>query len=105
MEAAHSLTTQVGGHPGIATTEDGSLVIKPALPSEVAFYQLLATDPRLQGLNNFAPAFYGTLKLEGRLDDEAAGLDMSTIKQVEGVPESDKDACVTRQICRVRTSF
>lgn len=100
METAKSLITQVGGHPGISMTEDGSLVIKPALPSEVAFYQLLATDPRLEGLIPYVPAFYGTLKLEGRVDNEAAGLDLNAIKPVEGVPE---DECAFRQFCGVWT--
>ena len=85
------LTTQVGGHPGVSTTEDGSLLIKPALPSEVAFYHSLATDPRLAGLKDFAPDFYGTLKLEGRVENESTGLDANTIKPVEGVPEAEKD--------------
>ncbi|TFY69976.1 hypothetical protein EVJ58_g89 [Rhodofomes roseus] len=71
---------QVGGHPGVTTTEDGSLLIKPTLPSEIAFYQALLTDPRCENLRDFVPEFYGTLKLEGRVENEAGGLDMNAIK-------------------------
>lgn len=67
------LSTQVGGHPGILTTEDGSLLIKPALPTELAFYQLLAAERKLQPLREYVPAFLGTLKLEGALDPNAGG--------------------------------
>ncbi|KAH9930855.1 SAICAR synthase-like protein [Fomitopsis serialis] len=73
---------QVGGHPGVATTEDGSLLIKPSLPREVAFYQALATDARCANLRDFVPEFYGTLKLEGRVANEGGGL-MNAITPVE----------------------
>lgn len=102
METAgtsNHLTTQVGGHPGVSTTEDGSLLIKPALPSEVAFYHLLATDTRLAGLKDFVSDFFGTLKLEGRVENESAGLDANAIKPVEGVPENEKDECIV-PICK-----
>ncbi|KAI6110865.1 hypothetical protein EDD16DRAFT_1809145 [Pisolithus croceorrhizus] len=35
------LSSQVGGHAGIQTTEDGSLLLKSALPRELEFYQLI----------------------------------------------------------------
>lgn len=50
------------------TTEDGSLLIKPAHPAEYTFYQVLQQDPALQELRRFTPRFYGTLKLEGTVD-------------------------------------
>ncbi|KAH9842452.1 SAICAR synthase-like protein [Rhodofomes roseus] len=89
---------QVGGHPGVTTTEDGSLLIKPTLPSEIAFYQALLTDPRCENLRDFVPEFYGTLKLEGRVENEAGGLDMNAIKPLEGVPESEKESIVLENL-------
>ncbi|KAF9806136.1 hypothetical protein IEO21_08798 [Rhodonia placenta] len=74
------LTTQVGGHPGVLTTEDGVLLIKRALPREVAFYQSVSSDPALAQLYNFIPEFYGTLKLEGRLEHGTSITDPNAIK-------------------------
>lgn len=85
------LTTQVGGHPGVLTTEDGVLLIKRALPREVAFYQSVSSDPALAQLYNFIPEFYGTLKLEGRLEHGTSITDPNAIKPVEDAPESEKD--------------
>ncbi|KAF8874215.1 hypothetical protein CPB84DRAFT_1817922 [Gymnopilus junonius] len=69
------LTTQVAGHVGVMmTTEDGSLLIKPALPREVEFYQILQQDKTLEGLRVFTPQFLGTLKLEGQVDPSHANL-------------------------------
>ena len=96
---SNHLTTQVGGHPGVSSTEDGSLLIKPALPTEVAFYHTLGEDPRLAGLKDFVSDFFGTLKLEGRVENESAGLDANAIKPVEGVPENEKDECIM-PICK-----
>ncbi|CAA7260949.1 unnamed protein product [Cyclocybe aegerita] len=62
------LASQVGGHAGVMTTEDGSLLIKPALPRELHFYQALQQDPALEVLREFTPKFLGTLKLEGKVD-------------------------------------
>ncbi|KAF9055075.1 SAICAR synthase-like protein [Hymenopellis radicata] len=47
-EVTHTipLASQVGGHAGVLTSEDGSLLIKPALPLEHKFYQYLTSDPR-----------------------------------------------------------
>ncbi|KAI0792629.1 SAICAR synthase-like protein [Abortiporus biennis] len=63
------LSSQVGGHAGVMTTEDGSLLIKPSLPVEVSFYQSVGTDPGFAPLRPFIPRFYGTLKLEGQVDN------------------------------------
>ena len=56
------------------TSEDGSLIIKPALPVEIDFYQSVASDRVFAPLKPFIPKFYGTLKFEGTLekDDKAA---------------------------------
>ena len=76
-----ALAAQVGGHTGVQTTEDGSLLLKPALPGEVAFYQLVrdGTDPSVDAstvtasglsvLLPWIPRFIGLLSLEGRLED------------------------------------
>jgi len=88
---------QVGGHPGVATTEDGSLLIKPSLPREVAFYQALATDARCANLRDYVPEFYGTLKLEGRVANEGGGL-MNAITPVEGIPEGEKESIVLENL-------
>ena len=99
MSAPKPLTSQVGGHAGVLTTEDGSLVIKvrllpcaqplikrleltqpsylfsvldpsqPALPQEVAFYTSVSTDPTLSALQGWIPAFLGTLKVQGQLKE------------------------------------
>ncbi|AAW47195.1 arginine metabolism transcriptional control protein, putative [Cryptococcus deneoformans JEC21] len=61
---------QVAGHPGVMSDSSGSLVIKPALPREIAFYQLLSnSDPEdiVWPLRKFVPKNYGTLRLEGRV--------------------------------------
>ncbi|THH31858.1 hypothetical protein EUX98_g2303 [Antrodiella citrinella] len=63
-----SLASQVGGHGGVMTSEDGSLLIKPALPVEISFYQSVGSDPGFAPLRPFIPKFYGTLKLEGQLE-------------------------------------
>lgn len=47
------------------------LTPQPALPREIAFYQLVAESPRsapIRQLKPFVPRFYGTLRLEGQLD-------------------------------------
>ena len=62
----HTLASQVGGHAGVLTTEDGSLIIKPALALEHQFYQQAAVDPALAPLRRWIPRFYGTLRLEGK---------------------------------------
>ena len=66
-----SLTSQVGGHAGVQTTEDGSLIIKPAFPLEYAFYGALnsTSDPKLGSLRPWVPKFYGTLKLHANEED------------------------------------
>ena len=70
------LASQVGGHDGVQSTSDGSLIIKPALPAEAAFYQRLAQDGKLEELRAFTPKFLGTLTLEEQASasGEAKGL-------------------------------
>ncbi|KAK4687575.1 hypothetical protein P7C73_g2546, partial [Tremellales sp. Uapishka_1] len=79
------LANQVAGHQNVLSDESGSLVIKPALAREIAFYQLLNSAPRssqLARLKPFVPQFYGTLRLEGQMEG-------GTMTAIAGeVPES-----------------
>lgn len=64
----HTLDSQVGGHAGVQASEDGSLIIKPCLPAERDFYQLIASgDERFEKLREWVPKFFGTLRLEGKV--------------------------------------
>ncbi|KAL1746596.1 hypothetical protein HDZ31DRAFT_33762 [Schizophyllum fasciatum] len=63
------LASQVGGHAGVQTTEDGSLLIKPALPAELAFYQALSEDSPFAPLQRYLPKFLGTLSLAGKVSE------------------------------------
>lgn len=67
-----ALESQVGGHPGVLSSEDGSLIIKPSLHSEFDFYQTVSSDDEYISLRSVIPRFYGMLKLEGKVnpDDE-----------------------------------
>lgn len=69
-----SLSAQVGGHAGILTTEDNELLIKSALSRELEFYQLLQSDDSLAPLRPLTPKFFGTLRLEGELDNDKQGI-------------------------------
>ena len=75
-----ALATQVGGHPGILTDRSGRTVVKPLLPVELAFYQLLAADDCRSGaslgpLRGLTPRFKGVLELpvEGGAHKETFG--------------------------------
>jgi len=63
-------SAQVGGHPGVTSTEDGSLLIKPAIHHELEFYHALQHNPALASLRDFTPKFLGTLNLEGKIDQD-----------------------------------
>ncbi|TFK32604.1 hypothetical protein BDQ12DRAFT_692302 [Crucibulum laeve] len=82
----HALTSQVGGHAGVLTTEDGSLLIKPALPLELTFYESLQRDEAFAPLRPFIPKFLGTLKLEGEAKETAG--EGITLEPVEGHKDS-----------------
>ncbi|KAL0947753.1 hypothetical protein HGRIS_013831 [Hohenbuehelia grisea] len=79
------LTTQVGGHAGVQTSEDGSLLIKPALPLELQFYQITTSNTAFEPLRLFLPKFYGTLKLEGKVEESTStgtgGVIISPVQQ------------------------
>ncbi|OCB86569.1 SAICAR synthase-like protein [Sanghuangporus baumii] len=71
--AFHALRSQVGGHPGVLASDDNLLIVKSCLDAEKTFYELLALgDERLEGLRRWIPRFYGTLRLEGKVADDAA---------------------------------
>lgn len=77
--AQHSaLATQVGGHPGILSDASGEVVVKPLLPVELAFYELLeGRAPALAPLAGLAPTFMGVLELQGELaEPEGAGKEL-----------------------------
>ncbi|BEJ13654.1 hypothetical protein CspHIS471_0308280 [Cutaneotrichosporon sp. HIS471] len=84
---ATAMANQVAGHAGVMVDESGSLVIKPALPREIAFYQLAQSSPRtapISGLKPFLPKFYGTLALTGQLQ----GNDITPVPGAKDIPES-----------------
>jgi hypothetical protein len=83
---AKILASQVGGHAGVSTSEDGSLLIKPALPREVDFYQHLTSNPAFACLRPHIPKFYGTLRLEGEVEDG----NLETLREAPG-PRDGKD--------------
>ena len=94
----HPLESQVGGHAGVSTTENGSLLIKPALPTELAFYQRLQQDGGLEDLRAFTPTFLGTLKLMGKVDE--AGSAISEYIVVESVASEEKDESLVLLVSR-----
>ncbi|OCF44422.1 hypothetical protein I317_01682 [Kwoniella heveanensis CBS 569] len=84
------LANQVAGHDGVMSDASGSLVIKPALPREIAFYQTLNSaskeDP-IRRFKPFVPRFYGTLRLEGQLSS-TGDVERLHNQGKEEVPES-----------------
>ncbi|WWC91454.1 uncharacterized protein L201_006400 [Kwoniella dendrophila CBS 6074] len=82
------LANQVAGHGGVMSDASGSLVIKPALPREIAFYQTLNSSSRedpIRKLKPFVSKFYGTLRLEGQLSSKG---DVERLEGKDEVPES-----------------
>lgn len=64
---------QVGGHAGVMTVEDGSMIIKDSLPKERAFYALLGTHEDLAPLRDYVPEYMGQMKLTGVSEGVEAG--------------------------------
>jgi 1D-myo-inositol-tetrakisphosphate 5-kinase/inositol-polyphosphate multikinase len=94
----HTLAARVGGHAGVLTSDDESLIIKPALAPELAFYQHVATAPAFAPLRNWIPAFMGTLKLHGKQEGtnkEGAPIIAPVAPEAEGV---DKDHVVLENL-------
>jgi hypothetical protein len=102
--AAQALSNQIGGHAGILSSGDGSLVIKPCLPLERQFYDDLAASsaasvlaegmqdvPALspfEALRPWVPKYYGTLRLEGRARQVGDGGE-TVIEEVTDVKHKD----------------
>jgi len=80
------LASQVGGHAGVSTSEDGSQLYKPALAHEVDFYQYLNSDPVFASLKPYIPKFYGVLRYEGMFEE--GNLEVDPVAPKEG-----KDKC------------
>jgi len=78
------LASQVGGHPGILTSKDGSQLYKPALGREVNFYRSLKSDPVFVSLAPYIPEFCGVLRSQGVLED-------GNLEIARGAPKEDKD--------------
>jgi len=91
MSSTPTILHQVGGHTGLLSRveEDGSLLVKHALSKELAFYQAVASNDALEALRPTIPRFYGTLKLEGKVDTQAETLEATDIKPVEGLPHRE----------------
>lgn len=92
-----ALSSQVGGHAGVLTTDDGSLIIKPALPVELKFYQSLASDPNFEALRPFTPNFLGTLKLEGQVDQSKPSEEGIVLAALE-TPQKDMSTSIRRPV-------
>jgi len=96
-----ALNSQVGGHAGVMVTEDGSLLIKPALHHELEFYQAIQQDPKLALLREYTPKFLGMLKFEGTLADLAPGKvgeggpGISALQEVVMPDVNQKDMCLS----------
>ncbi|KIJ63405.1 hypothetical protein HYDPIDRAFT_92519 [Hydnomerulius pinastri MD-312] len=88
-----ALSQQVGGHKGVQTTEDNTLLLKPALPREVAFYQLVRdttdTSTNLHLLREWIPKFLGVLNLEGRIADPSVDVEAGAIPTI--IPTTDRN--------------
>jgi 1D-myo-inositol-tetrakisphosphate 5-kinase/inositol-polyphosphate multikinase len=90
----HSLVSQVGGHKGVMASDDDSLIMKPALPLEIAFYQTLNSESSFASLRPFVPHFFGILRLEGELIKPDGDISQDNIRPVndksdkcDGLPE------------------
>lgn len=102
------LSSQVGGHAGVLEAEDGSVIFKPVLPLELEFYQARAAEKQREEeeeeplgekekdekdpfwrLRPFLPVFFGTLNLEGKVDENIT--DTLAIKPLDDSKDHQKD--------------
>jgi 1D-myo-inositol-tetrakisphosphate 5-kinase/inositol-polyphosphate multikinase len=73
----------------VLTSEDGSIVFKPALPLELEFYQTHVSNPVFEPLRPFLPTFLGTLKLQGKIDEsDHENLAVKLLDEAQGTKES-----------------
>lgn len=91
LQPTTPLSQQVGGHAGVQVTEDESLLLKPTLPREIAFYQLVRdiVDPStgLHLLKVWIPKFIGLLSLGGNFVDAAAGIEAGIVPVIIPAPK------------------
>lgn len=79
--------------------------MKPCLPAERDFYQAIFGDERLATLREFVPKFYGTLRLEGKVDAGSApggevGADQlrEVLVKSAGEPDQGKESIVLENL-------
>lgn len=82
------------------TTEGGSLLIKPALPAEVAFYQTVLNNEEFASLREYVPQFMGTLRLEGQIDPAQSeqGAIAVTADSADAMKEDERDSIVLENV-------
>lgn len=80
VSEVRTLSSRIGGHQGILTSDDDSLVMKPTLPLEIAFYQTINANPAFAPLQPFVPNFIGTLRLEGELIQRDGDIEPENIR-------------------------
>jgi 1D-myo-inositol-tetrakisphosphate 5-kinase/inositol-polyphosphate multikinase len=85
------LSQQVGGHAGVQVTEDESLLLKPALPREIAFYQfvrdIIDSSTGLHLLKAWIPTFIGLLSIGGKLIDPTAEIEAGIVPVIIPAPK------------------
>jgi len=83
---------QVGGHIGVLSSEDGSVIIKPCRHREKTFYSTLSSTEAFARLLPYVPNFYGTLKLHGKLDEQG------NITSADGVGSGTDESLVLENL-------
>ncbi|KAF9148952.1 hypothetical protein BG015_009293 [Linnemannia schmuckeri] len=92
------LSNQVGGHDGVLSMgDDNEIIVKPALPQELKFYEESVLHAELAA---WMPTYYGTLTLTRNQPGQAGGDQTSTsagptIKALNGYALSDMMAAST----------
>lgn len=91
------LSNQVGGHDGVLSMgDDNEIIVKPALPQELKFYEESVLHAELAA---WMPTYYGTLTLtrnqSGQAGDQSSTNGAPTIKALNGYALSDMMAAST----------
>jgi len=90
------LSNQVGGHDGVLSMgDDNEIIVKPALPQELRFYEESALHAELGA---WMPTYYGTLTLTRQQPgqgDGSTGVAAPTIKALNGYALTDMMAAST----------
>ncbi|KAM0753950.1 SAICAR synthase-like protein [Meredithblackwellia eburnea MCA 4105] len=92
MGETNPVISQVGGHPNTiqASPLSSSTLIKPSLPVERNWYQQVGPSLHPDYIGVWTPAFFGTLKLEGKMDDNTG--------KVEKISESGDEMIVLENL-------